>query len=78
MMASYKYFFNFYLAVPRPKYGHCWRDSFTFPMLINVFLQFDPRVTGSLVARMGPQARLSAYWDLSREPSDSDCNALTH
>ena len=47
-------------------------------MLINVFLQFDPRVTGSLVARMGPQARLSAYWDLSRELSDSDSNALTH
>ena len=47
-------FFNYYLAAPRPTLGHYRGDSFTHPMLITAFYIFGPKVTGSLVARLGP------------------------
>ena len=73
------YFFNCYLVDPRPTLCHCWGDSLTNPMLITAFdSRFDPKVAGSLVTRLGPQAWPSAYWGLNRDPSTSHCNALTH
>ena len=49
------FFFNCYLAVPRPTLGHSQGDSLTNLMLITAFLyMFDPKVTGSLVTRLGP------------------------
>ena len=44
------FFFNCYLAAPRPTLGHYRGDSFNHPMLITAFYIFDPRVIGSLVA----------------------------
>ena len=34
------YFFNCYLAAPRPTLGHFWGDNLTHPMLITAFLHF--------------------------------------
>ena len=50
------------------------------PSLINLILvtYFDPKVTGSLVTRLGPIAQSSTWWSLNREPSNCECNALTH
>ena len=49
------FFFNCYLAVPRPTLGHSWGDSLANPMLITAFFYiFDPKVTRSLVTRLGP------------------------
>ena len=49
------FFFNCYLAAPRPTLGHYQGDSLTHPMLITAFFYiFGPEVTGSLVARLGP------------------------
>ena len=42
--------FNHYLAVLWPTLGHSREDSFTNPMLI---YNIDPKVTGSLVTRLG-------------------------
>ena len=50
----FHFFFNCYLAAPRPNLGHYRGDSLTHPMLITAFYNFDPKVTGSLVARLGP------------------------
>ena len=47
------FFFNCYLAAPWPNLGHYRGDSLTHPMLITVFYIFDPKVTGSLIARLG-------------------------
>ena len=48
------YIFNCYLAAPRPTLGHYRGDSLTHLMLITAFYIFDPKVTRSLVARLGP------------------------
>ena len=48
------FFFNCYLAAPWPTLGHYQGDSLTHLMLITAFYIFDPKVTGSLVARLGP------------------------
>ena len=49
------FFFNCYLAAPRPTLGHYRGDSLTHPMLITAFFYiFDLKVTGSLVTRLGP------------------------
>ena len=53
-------FFNCYLAAPQPTLDHYWADSLTHPMLITAFYIFDPRVTKSLITRLGPLARMSA------------------
>ena len=34
------FFFNCYLAAPRPTLGHYWGDSLTYPMLITAFYMF--------------------------------------
>ena len=44
-------FFNCYLAAPRPILGYYRGDSLTHPMLMTAFYIFDPKITGSLVAR---------------------------
>ena len=77
-LARYLFFFHYYLANPGPTLGHYRGDSLTHPMLITAFYIFDPKVTGSLVPRLGPEARPSAQWGLNREPSNSYYNALTH
>ena len=46
-----EWFFNCYLAAPRPNLGH-YRG--THPMLITAFYIFDLRFTASLVTRLGP------------------------
>ena len=53
-------FFNCYLAEPQPTFSHYWGDSLTHPMLITCVLIFNQKVTGSLVTRLGPEARPSA------------------
>ena len=49
------FFCNCYLADPWPTLGHSQGDSLTSPMLLTKFFNFfDPKVTGSLVTRLGP------------------------
>ena len=54
--------FFFLTAIWLP-HGQLWAiiggDSLTHPMLITAFYIFDPRVTGSLVARLGPVSLLN-------------------
>ena len=45
---------NCCLATPRATLGHYQGGSLTDPMLITAFYIFDAKVTGSLVARLGP------------------------
>ena len=72
-------FFNCYLAAPRRTLGHYWGSSLTNPMLITAFDSwFDPKITRSLVTRLGLRTRSSPWWSLIQNPSDSQCNALTH
>ena len=47
-------FFNRYSATPRPTFGHYQGNSLTHPMLSLGFNNFDPKVTGSLVTKLGP------------------------
>ena len=47
-------FFNCYLAAPGPTSGHYREGSLTHLMLITAFYIFNPKVTGSLVVRLGP------------------------
>ena len=77
-VSEFLFFFNCYLAVPRPTLGHSPGVSLTNPMLSLHFNDIDPKVTGNLVIRMGPQAWSSAQWCLNQEPSDFNHNALTH
>ena len=53
-MLFFFFFFNCYLAAPWPTLGHYRGDSLTHPMLITAFYIFNPKVTGSLVTRLGP------------------------
>ena len=39
----YTFFFNCYLAVPRPTLGHSQGGSLTNPMLITAFVQVRPK-----------------------------------
>ena len=47
-------FFKLLLAAPWTTLGHYRGDSLTHPMSITAFCVFDPKVTRSLVARLGP------------------------
>ena len=47
-------------------------------MLMTTFYIFDQKVTGNLVARLGPYAQLSALSGLNREPSNSYYSTLIH
>ena len=64
-------FFKCYLAFPRSPLGHYWGDILTHPVLITASFNFDPGVTGSLVAMLAPYSQPSAKWGLNREPSNS-------
>ena len=46
-------FFNCYLAAPRPTLVHYRGGSLTHAMLITALFTFDPKVTRSLVTRLG-------------------------
>ena len=48
------YFFNQFFGCPWPTLGHYGEDNLTHLMLITALFNFDPRVTGSLVTRLGP------------------------
>ena len=65
------------LVSPLPTLGYCQDDSHTNPMLITA-LTFDPKITGSFITRLGRKSQPRTLWDLKREPSDSECNALIH
>ena len=54
MPVLFFFILNCYLAAPWPTLGHCRGDSLTHPMLITAFYIFGPKVTGSLVTRLGP------------------------
>ena len=72
------FFLNCYLAVPRPTLGHSQGDSLTNPMLITAFVHIRPeghREPRNKVGSLSPAERLVGF---EPEPSDSDCNALTH
>ena len=73
-----EFFFNCYLAAPRPTLGHYQGDSLNHSMLITAFCIFELKVTGKLVSRLCPYAQSSAQWGLNQEPSDSYYNTLTH
>ena len=47
------FFISCYLAGPQSILGHYQGDSLNHPMLITAFYIFDPKVTGSLVTRLG-------------------------
>ena len=51
IMTERKFFFNYYLAAPRPFLGHYWGDSLTHPMSLTALYIFDPKVTRSLVTK---------------------------
>ena len=48
------FFFNCCLAAPWPTLGHYWGNSLTYLMLITALYFFGPKVTGSLIMRLGP------------------------
>ena len=62
---------SFLTSVWLPTLGHFPGDSLTHPMLITAFLQFRHEGHRQPRNEVGPL-------DLNREPSDSNCNALTH
>ena len=44
---QYGVFFNYYLAAPRPTWGHCQEKSLTNPMLITVFDSWFDLISGN-------------------------------
>ena len=72
------YFFDCYLAVPRSTLGHNRGDSLTNPMLTTALVQVPPeghREPRNEVGSLYPAEHLEP---LNREPSNSNCNVLTH
>ena len=60
----YIYFFNYYLAAPRPTSGHYRGDSLTHPMLITAFVHVRPeghREPRSEVGSLSPAERLAGF-----------------
>ena len=58
------FFFNCYLAAPRPTLGHYRGDSLTHPILITAFLHIRPeghREPRSEVGSLGPAERLVGF-----------------
>ena len=72
--------FNCYLTAQRPNLDHCQGGSLINPMFITVFFftYFDSKITESLAKRLGPKAQPSTWRGLNWEPSEFECNALTH
>ena len=61
---SFFFFFNCYLAAPRPTSGHCRGDSLTHPMLITAFLPIRPeghQEPRSEVGSLSPAERLVGF-----------------
>ena len=54
-------FLIYYLIVPGLNLGHYQEDSFTYPILITVFLQFNPKVTGSPTKSLSLTKRLVGF-----------------
>ena len=71
-------FFNCYLVVPRPTLGHSEGDNFTIPMLIKSFVQVWPEGHLELRNKVGSLRSAEYLVGFEPEPSNSDCNALTH
>ena len=46
-------FFFYYLAASQPTFSHYRGGTLTHPMLITAFYIFGPKVTGSLITRLG-------------------------
>ena len=58
------FFFNYYLAAPRPTSGHYRGDSLTHPMLITAFVHVQPeghREPRSEVGSLSPAERLAGF-----------------
>ena len=56
---------------------HCWGDS--QPNVNHCLFLFDLKVTGNLcTTRLDPEARPSTLWGLNSDPSNSQCNHLSH
>ena len=58
------FFFNYYLAAPRPTSGHYRGDSLTHPMLITAFVHVRPeghREPRSEVGSLSPAERLAGF-----------------
>lgn len=68
------FIFSSYLATPRPTWSQLRGDSLTHLMLNMYYNLFYPTVTGSLVTRLGPKARLSPSVDF--ETSESELKHL--
>ena len=76
------YFIFIFLTAVWLPHGQLWAiigetASFTQCWAL-CFNDFDLKVTGSVLTRLGPYARPSAYRGLNQQPSDSFCNVLTH
>ena len=59
------FFFNCYLAVPRPHLGHSEGDSLTNPMLITAFVQVRPeghREPRNEVGSLKPSRAPGGFW----------------
>ena len=64
MYSKFFFFFNYYLAAPRPTSGHYRGDSLTHPMLITAFVHVRPgghREPHSEVGSLGPAERLVGF-----------------
>ena len=71
-------FFKCYLAVPRPTLGYSQGDSLTNLMLITAFVQVRPKGHREPHNEVGSLSLAECLADFDWEPSDSDCNVLTH
>ena len=64
LLLENNFFFNCYLAAPRPTLGHYRGDSLTHPMLITAFLHFRPeghREPRSKVGSLSPAEHLVGF-----------------
>ena len=64
LVVAIPFFFNFYLAVPRPTLGHSPGDSLTNLMLIIAFVQVQPeshREPRNEVGSLSPVERLASF-----------------
>ena len=71
-------FFKCYLSVPQPTLAHSQGESLTKSMLITAFVQVWPRGHREPHNEVGSLSLVEHLAGFDWEPSDSDCNALTH
>ena len=72
------YFFNYYLAAPRPTLVHYRGGSLTHPMLPTCVLHIGPDGHQGHRSEVGPLSPAGRLVGFEPEPSDSDHYALTH